>query len=53
MTNITRFADQYGVSLLGWGWDVWGGPDNVLIKDVNGTPTDGYGKVFHDWLLAH
>lgn len=53
VTNITKFADQTGMSLLGWGWDVWGGADNVLIKDVNGTPTDGYGKVFHDWMIAH
>jgi hypothetical protein len=51
--TITQFADQTGMSLLGWGWDVWSGPDNVLIKDVNGTPTDGYGKVFHDWMIAH
>jgi hypothetical protein len=41
------------MSLLGWGWGVWGTEDNVLIKDVNGTPTDGYGKVFHDWMVGH
>ena len=52
VANITAFADQHGVSLLGWGWNVWGEPDNVLIKDVNGTPTDGYGEVFHDWLSS-
>jgi hypothetical protein len=28
-------------------------PDNVLIKDVLGTPTDGYGQAFHTWLVNH
>ena len=52
VANITRWADQNGLSLLGWGWNVWGEPDHVLIKDVNGTPTDGYGEVFHEWLTS-
>ena len=52
VSTITQFADANGVSLLGWTWDVWfdrdntGIQDNVLIKDVDGTPTDGYGVVF-------
>ena len=53
VSTIATWSDQHGASLIGWTWDVWGNPDNVLIKDVNGTPTDGYGKVFHDWLMAH
>jgi aryl-phospho-beta-D-glucosidase BglC (GH1 family) len=53
VANVTAWADQYGISVLGWGWDVWGNTDNVLIKDVNGTPTDGYGQVFKQWMLAH
>ena len=52
VTNITAFADQHGIGVLGWGWNVWGEPDHVLIKDVDGTPTDGYGQVFHDWLRS-
>ena len=28
------------------------GVDNVLIKDVNGTPSDGYGRVFYDWMTG-
>lgn len=50
VATITAWADQHDVSVLGWGWNVWGEPDNVLIKDADGTPTDGYGKVFHDWM---
>lgn len=53
VTTVTNWADQHGVSVIGWCWDVWGDADNVLIKDVNGTPTDGYGVVFRNWLLAH
>jgi hypothetical protein len=53
VTAMTAFADANGIGVLGWTWDVWGGPDHVLIKDVNGTPTDGYGQVFRNWMLAH
>ena len=55
VSNITTFADSHGVSVLGWTWDIWypGTNENVLILDVNGTPTDGYGVVFRNWLLAH
>jgi uncharacterized protein (TIGR03437 family) len=53
MTTITTFADQMGMSLLGWTWDVWTQPSFVLIKDVNGTPTDGYGQVFRAWMVNH
>ena len=53
ITTMTQFADANGISVLGWSWDVWGEPENVLIKDVNGTPTDGYGQVLRNWFLAH
>ena len=53
VTTVTRWADQHDVSVLGWAWNVWGESDHVLIKDAKGTPTDGYGRVFHDWLMAH
>jgi endoglucanase len=46
------WADQNGVSYLGWGWDVWPNPNNVLIKDALGTPTDGYGVYFQQHLLC-
>lgn len=53
VTTMTNFADDNGASVLGWCWDVWGEPENVLIKDVDGTPTDGYGQVMRNWMLAH
>jgi len=53
VSTITAWSDQHGASLIGWTWDVWGDPANVLIKEVDGTPTDGYGKVFRDWLMRH
>jgi len=53
VANITAFADQMGMSLLGWTWDVWTNPNDVLIKDVNGTPTDGYGQFFRNWMVNH
>jgi uncharacterized protein (TIGR03437 family) len=53
VTTITTFADQMGMSLLGWTWDVWNQPNDVLILDVNGTPTDGYGVVFRGWMVNH
>lgn len=53
ITTVTRWADQHGIGVLGWGWNVWEEPDHVLIRDVDGTPTDGYGEVFREWLLSH
>jgi hypothetical protein len=53
VANITAWADLTGMSLLGWGFNVWGVEDHVLIRDADGTPTDGYGKAFHDWMIKH
>jgi hypothetical protein len=53
MGKLLPWADTNGISVLGWGFNPWGNPDNVLIKDTTGTPTDGYGKAFHDWLVNH
>jgi hypothetical protein len=39
-------------SVFGCCWDVFTNPDNVLIKDVDGTPTDGYGQVMKDWMTG-
>jgi hypothetical protein len=52
VSNVLPWADKLGASYLGWAWDVWGHPDNVLIKDKSGTPTDGFGKYFHDHLVC-
>jgi endoglucanase len=53
VSTITAWSDRHGVSVIGFAWNVWRDPANVLIKDADGTPTDGYGKVFRAWLLAH
>lgn len=52
ITTVTEWADQHDVGILGWGWNVWMEPDHVLIQDVHGTPTDGYGRVFRDWMQS-
>ncbi len=46
VTALLSWLKANGVSYCGWGWDVWNNNTNVLIKDANGTPTDGYGQVF-------
>jgi len=43
VSNLLPWADANGASYTGWTWDPWSEPDNVLIKDHAGTPTDGYG----------
>lgn len=53
VSNITTWADQHGIGVIGWAWNVWGEPAHVLIKSAEGEPTDGYGEVFRDWLMAH
>lgn len=50
LQELLPYADAHGWSVIGWGWNVWGAADNVLISDGAGTPTDGYGRVFHDWI---
>jgi aryl-phospho-beta-D-glucosidase BglC (GH1 family) len=53
VSNVTAWLDKTGASGIAWSWDVWGNPDFVLVKDAAGTPTDGAGKVIHDWMVAH
>lgn len=51
-SNVLAWADTNKASVMGWTWDPWGNADNVLIKDAAGTPTDGFGKVYHDWAVS-
>jgi len=53
VATVTSFADKNGVSVVGWAWDVWSEANNVLITDANGTPTDGYGQFFQNWMVTH
>ncbi|MGA2552076.1 MAG: glycoside hydrolase family 5 protein [Burkholderiaceae bacterium] len=48
-SNLLPWADANGVSYLGWTWDVWQNPNNVLITDAAGDPTPGYGT----YVKAH
>jgi endoglucanase len=52
VSNVLRWADSVGASYLGWTWNAWTGTDNQLIQDKLGTPTDGYGRYFHDHLVC-
>ncbi|MDE2219244.1 MAG: cellulase family glycosylhydrolase, partial [Gammaproteobacteria bacterium] len=50
MAALLPWADQHSISYFGWTWNAWKNPDNVLIRDADGTPTDGYGRQFRDHL---
>jgi hypothetical protein len=52
LQQLLPFAGANNFSVIGCCWDVFAEQDNVLIKDVDGTPTDGYGRVFHDWMTG-
>jgi hypothetical protein len=49
---LLPFANANNWSVIGCCWNVFAERDNVLIKDVDGTPSDGYGRVFHDWMIG-
>jgi aryl-phospho-beta-D-glucosidase BglC (GH1 family) len=53
MAKLLPWADLHGVSVIGWGWNAWGGATSDLIKDKAGTPTDGYGQAFRSWSVNH
>jgi hypothetical protein len=50
LQQLLPFAGANNWSVIGCCWDVFADQDNVLIKDVGGTPSDGYGRVFYDWM---
>jgi hypothetical protein len=51
-SNLLPWADQNGVSYLGWAWDVWLNTDNVLITNAAGDPTPGYGAYVKQHYLC-
>ena len=53
LAGLLAWADQRNVSVIGWSWNAWGSPGADLIKDANGTPTDGQGVAFNSWLVNH
>ena len=52
LQQLLPFAGANNWSVIGCCWDVFAHDDNVLIKDVDGTPSDGYGRVFYDWMTG-
>ncbi len=52
LQQLLPFAGANNWSVVGCCWDIFAEQDNVLIKDVDGTPTDGYGRVFYDWMTG-
>lgn len=52
LQQLLPFAGANNWSVIGCCWNVFAEQDNVLIKDVNGTPSDGYGRVFYDWMTG-
>jgi aryl-phospho-beta-D-glucosidase BglC (GH1 family) len=50
---LLPWVDARNVSVIGWSWNAWGSSDDDLIKDANGTPTDGEGVAFQSWLVNH
>lgn len=52
VASVLHFADAHGMSYLGWSWDAWVSEQNRLIKDAEGTPTDGYGRYYMTHLAC-
>jgi hypothetical protein len=52
LAQLLPWCDAHGISYLGWTWDIWQNPDDVLITDVGGDPTDGYGQYFQSHLRS-
>ncbi len=53
MANFLPWADRNGAFVVGGTGMPWGGADDDLLKDPASTPTDGYGKTFHDREVNH
>jgi hypothetical protein len=48
-SRLLPWADANGVGYLGWTWNPWQNPDDVLIRNADGEPTPGYGA----YVKAH
>jgi hypothetical protein len=52
LQQLLPFAGANNFSVIGCCWNLFAEQDNVLIRDVDGAPTDGYGRVFYDWMTG-
>lgn len=53
--QVMDWADKNGVGYLAWTWNAWGicgSSGNVLIENVDGTPTKTFGEGFKAHLLT-
>ncbi|MFI1994140.1 cellulase family glycosylhydrolase [Actinoplanes sp. NPDC020271] len=53
--QVMAWADKNAVGYLAWTWNAWGicgSSGNVLIENVDGTPTKTYGEGFKAHLLT-
>jgi endoglucanase len=50
--SLLPWEDSQGISYLGWTWNTWGDPANILITDYAGAPSNNYGQKFHDLLAG-
>jgi hypothetical protein len=48
LPTLLPWADERGLSYLGWTWNPWNDCTNVLIRDDAGAPAPNYGQYFHD-----
>jgi len=53
LPTFFSYADSYKWNYLAWTWNPWSDGNNVLIKDWNGSPTDGEGVAWKTHLLLH
>jgi endoglucanase len=50
--SLLPWADSQGISYLGWSWNSWADPANVLVADYAGAPASNFGQKFHDHIVA-
>ena len=53
LPSFLPFAGAHGLSVVGWTWNAWTNPDDVLVTDMQtGAPTAGEGVTFKAWLAG-
>jgi hypothetical protein len=51
--TLLPWADTNNVSVFAWSWNAWGAANDDLITNADGTPTDGEGQYYQNWLVKH
>lgn len=50
--QLLAWWDTAGIGYVGWTWDAWNDPQDVLITSWTGAPTAGYGQLWQAHLQA-